>query len=752
MSSVGHRQLSSSPIWLDVVVIVGLAIALSILLVGIFIVGKRWHRAMLNRIEEAKQKRRSKDTFRQENGYSWDYVLVFPVRSSDVICNAEQRKFSTKIILDAITEAGLQVRLFYGLDGNKVYCKIRCPLQRLRQEAFRTNYKLLLNDEDLKVCLQRGRKNAWGPVNIPENPIETKISPYSFIYIKYDTDEEMLPLYKRYMSSENNNSSIFRPVDRLKLLMSIFVAKRSEDGCNLDINKLVQDGCVLQAGPLHDHVELRIIEEKWIKLISLPWDQPLNDVKDYFGEKVGVYFLFLGHNASWLLLASVFGFFSWVNVAATQNNPSPDILPYFSGFIVIWSTLFLEFWKRKEKRWAMQWGMVGFQEDEVIRPQFIGVKKPSPVDGQPEYFFPKNKKARLVTISSSVIGILIALVIGVVASTFVLRIALSNFNELNIGGVRFGGVLSSLLNAVTIQVLNSMYQDVAIKLTNYENHRTDTQFEDYLSAKTFAFQFVNSYSTLFYIAFVKPFLQQLDPCYDNCMTELQSVLGTIFLTRLALGNMMEVLLPLVTAYFDPHTQLAEDDDASALSEVEKCFMQPEYHVMLGPFVDYAELAIEFGYATLFVSAYPLAVCIAFISNYVGIRVHAWKLCEQYRRPEPRSCECIGTWYFFLEVMSTISIFTNAGLVAFTSTLSKQYRWSVRVWIFAGMSLILLGVKFLISEVISDETEDVTIQIKRIDFITSKLLHNRKDDTVINESSTAPAFGDFDIRLEDEDII
>lgn len=36
-----------------------------------------------------------------------------------------------------------------------------------------------------------------------------------------------------------------------------------------------------------------------------------------------------------------------------------------------------------------------------------------------------------------------------------------------------------------------------------ENHRTDTEYEDNLIAKTFMFQFVNSYASLVYIAFIK---------------------------------------------------------------------------------------------------------------------------------------------------------------------------------------------------------------------------------------------------------
>jgi hypothetical protein len=33
----------------------------------------------------------------------------------------------------------------------------------------------------------------------------------------------------------------------------------------------------------------------------------------------------------------------------------------------IWSTLFLEYWKRKEKLAAMKWGMVGFEDTQQDR-------------------------------------------------------------------------------------------------------------------------------------------------------------------------------------------------------------------------------------------------------------------------------------------------------------------------------------------------------------------------------------------------
>jgi hypothetical protein len=56
------------------------------------------------------------------------------------------------------------------------------------------------------------------------------------------------------------------------------------------------------------------------------------------------------------------------------------------------------------------------------------------------------------------------------------------------------------------QVMGAYYGDIATRLNDYENHRTNTLYEDQLIVKHFLFQFVNSYISFFYIAFVKVFL------------------------------------------------------------------------------------------------------------------------------------------------------------------------------------------------------------------------------------------------------
>lgn len=59
--------------------------------------------------------------------------------------------------------------------------------------------------------------------------------------------------------------------------------------------------------------------------------------------------------------------------------------------------------------------------------------------------------------------------------------------------------LRSVLHAVQIEVLSSVYTEISQRLNDLENHRTDTSFENALISKNFAFQFVNKYSACFYI-------------------------------------------------------------------------------------------------------------------------------------------------------------------------------------------------------------------------------------------------------------
>jgi hypothetical protein len=373
------------------------------------------------------------------------------------------------------------------------------------------NLKLKLEPGGLRALCQAGRTQGkevlWGALNIPDDCEETPIDPYEYIYCEYRANRlDLISLYQKY------DKTFFRGVDRLKIIYSILTAKSHDGGCNLDIYKLMKDKCLVSFFPLHDHVELIPLESSWLQVFQFPWNQPVTMVKDYFGEKIGLYFVWLGHYTTWLFFAAIVGFFCWINVAAEDNNPNAEIMPYFATFMAFWATLFLEYWKRKEITTAMEWGTVGFEQEELPRPQFTGVLKPNPINGRDYIYFPYSEKIRRLVQSSMIISVFVLAVVCAVGGIFILKLILTHMAVMTQGGIGFGGIVASIANAVVIQVMNAIYGEVAIQLTDFENHRTDTEYEDSLITKTFIFQFVNSYSPLFYIAFVKPFIGDLDPC------------------------------------------------------------------------------------------------------------------------------------------------------------------------------------------------------------------------------------------------
>jgi anoctamin-10/anoctamin-7 len=715
------------------------------------------------RIKKLKEKRKGfHDVFRAKNGYSWDWCLTFKVHTEVDRLNSRQEKFSFKVVLDRLADAGIETKLSYDSLRRHVFCKLRASQVRLGDEAQRIKFRMALDPNTVVQKLRQGKNERlengderviWNPVHIPETGfVETQLDPYEYLYAAFSTRAEHKQLFRTH---ERGNP--FGGTDRIKLIESILSSPVYDRGCGLQLQKCIYDEVLLGAFPLNDLVEQRSLENEVLTLWQLPWRLPVDKIREYLGEKIGFYFGWLSHYVTWLILPAIMGFLCWLDVAANDNNPNSKSAPVFAAFMAIWATLFLEAWKRKEKTYAMRWGMVGFESSQRTRAKFEGKPAPHPVTGEPYEYFPRQwQQLRIVQSSTVVLGLMLV-VLGIIASIFVLKIVLANSKELILyGDFQAGSTIASVVNAVQITVLNSVYSGIAVKLTEFENHRTDSQFEDSLTLKTFSFQFLNSFSALFYIAFVKPFIQETDACVgDNCLAELQTALGTIFLVQLAVNNLVEVGVPAIQQYYAAKD--AKEKEASLgiypedVSEVEHLLKLEEYHVLHGIFSDYAEMMIQFGYTTMFIAAFPLAAVMSFVNNYVEIRIDAVKILKLSRRPEPRGSEDVGTWFLILEVMGIIAVMTNAGIICYTGTFMENVRWVQRAWLFIIFSGIFLLLKLIIAIAIPDQPLDVSIQLKRNDFVVSKLIDDAQDEADDKTLDVdLDTLGHFEVRAVDDD--
>jgi anoctamin-10/anoctamin-7 len=715
----------------------------------------------------------------EKEGYSWDYVMAFKNRNFEEKkpkkLTQYQKENPFEKIVNRVKKGGLQIRLYTSVDQKLIICKIRCPLKRMKIFADKVDYRMKLDHDRLRKTSHTGIPSAnIGPIIIKDEKDQTWRSPYDNIYGKYDTDKRLQPLYTKYGSARIP----FRSVDRLKLTENI-IGEKGEGGCGLNIFKELDEGTVKAFFPLHEDAEKNILSRKWIVVYALPGSQPFGRIKDYFGEKIALYFAWLGHYTSMLGLSGLVGLATFILARIAGTNDT-KFMPAFGLFMCLWSSCFGEFWKRKNNTLSMEWGMQGFEEEEQVRPQFDGQKTMDPVTGEDEFLHdpPGCRRMRLI-VGLLVVLTMVSIVAGVVASIFLFDnwskhnpgpgcdFALNNAGDnckLN-KQVMLGPYFAQGLNSVSIMVMNSVYGSIAIGLTSWENHRTDTAYEDMLTAKVFCFEFINSYGALFYIAFFQSFVEGSEG--RDYLDELSMALGVIFISLLIFGNVDEILIPYTMRKFSEFTA-AKSKMGSVRSDAEVCYRAfprspvpplPPSPVWIRPhprphsphslcppspflqiqygladyepqdlFDDYQEMILQYGYTSLFVTAFPLAPLAALMNNYFEIRVDAYKLCSELRRPDPRGAEDIGTWYTILEIMGIIAVITNAGILCFTShRFTAGQSLSMKVWIFLIIEHAAFAVKFIIEAVVEDVPEDIQMQLERQDYLVTKLIMLEEDD-------------------------
>ncbi|XP_051990180.1 anoctamin-8-like [Xyrauchen texanus] len=294
------------------------------------------------------------------------------------------------------------------------------------------------------------------------------------------------------------------------------------------IPELILRGAILQIFPLHEQRIINQLMTSWVQAVCEK--QPLDDICDYFGVKIAMYFAWLGFYTNSMLYPAVIGFLLWI--FAESDQASQDICcVVFAIFNVVWATLFLERWKRREAELAYKWGTLDTPTEslEEPRPQFWGVKRRSPVTDCEEFFYPPWKRRMFCWFVSLPICILclcfvcLAMFVCLELQEFVMET-----KELP-SICRF---IPKLLLAITVTVCDEVYKKIALWLNDQENYRLQSTYDNNLILKTVFFQFINSYLSLFYIGF-----------YLKDMERLKEMLATLLIFRQFLQNIKEVLQP-----------------------------------------------------------------------------------------------------------------------------------------------------------------------------------------------------------------
>lgn len=308
---------------------------------------------------------------------------------------------------------------------------------------------------------------------------------------------------------------------------------------------LISANLIENALPLHSTEFLKHLQQKWVLSAG---KQPVDDIREYFGTEIAMYFSWLGHmtTALWFpallgLLMYLFGFKYRMTPAKVAQQDTFQLFSdisfvCFAFFNCVWSTAYLESWKRKQAELAFKWGTYDTNYDPYLqdpRPQFRGeFFAPNPVSGRIEPFYPAWKHAIVRY------GITYPLTLFFVICMFLTMLVV--FQVQDAADYQFGSTfllswicyLPMIVYALMIVISDKLYRQLALYLNDLENYRTDDEYEDFLISKIVIFQFVTAFGSLFYIAF-----------YLKDMKRLQETLATLLITRQITQNVMETAVP-----------------------------------------------------------------------------------------------------------------------------------------------------------------------------------------------------------------
>jgi len=330
----------------------------------------------------------------------FDYVLVFNMFEEEQTNKKTYHQTPTcKGILKALNDQGVYLATYLSFQMDEIYCLVRVESKKLRDFAERIKFPLEMEPAELEAlftgCVSVGdagkkrKLSAEDPltkfrekhkinVRVISDGVELKkldppidppseLKPFQKIFLPYD-DEVPRKLYKHADSSGDKNSAdessdgLFTYLQRLKLTYYYLKSPTEDGGCGIQIEKLLigsadggnaaeseiiknkhwkLDGGILKACfPLHNVNEKEYLYNRSSACSTFPWNHEFhNELRDYFGEKLILFYVFVGHYSLFLTVPALIGVVMQI-VVLGQNDYSHPALCFLGLVISVWYVLF----------------------------------------------------------------------------------------------------------------------------------------------------------------------------------------------------------------------------------------------------------------------------------------------------------------------------------------------------------------------------------------------------------------------------
>lgn len=502
----------------------------------------------------------------------------------------------------------------------------------------------------------------------------------------------------------------------------------------VDIKSCVRYKSVLCHYPLHsthtketlhnlwEHYFFTILYD-WLLGKDLKGLIPIFMQASYFGEKNAFFFAFITYYTAFLTWIAVPGLILFIVQMSTGSIDSVFI-PLYCSFLSLWITFFNKFWKRHELELAKVWNASSTKSADEEREEYVHEKTIDIRSKEVKKVDLSRNRLRNVTWTTGLIILGLGLIIGIYIGVTYLQNA----------------YLAGVVNGFAIFILSLIYKYFAWFLTNMENHHYKENWDNSYIIKIYAFQFVNSYLSLFAISFI-----------DQSVNSLFYSMASIFITSQILNNFLNFIVPyfidkylvdnFLKEFEKVHGSLEEDKEKKRVYEIEESYIkgapnQPLLQIFLPQastqlIFAYLDTIIQIGYLTMFSNAFPLAPLLSILANIWVIKGHVRNMIITQRRSIALGAKNIGIWREIIDFLAIITTCINVLVIYFTSTayygilesIFGMKQLIIMVYVLVGYEHILLGVKWIFGTAVKEVSKKVVRDEKKIEKLKQDALGN-----------------------------
>ncbi|KAK3558883.1 hypothetical protein QTP86_032149, partial [Hemibagrus guttatus] len=338
--------------------------------------------------------------------------------------------------------------------------------------------------------------------------------------------------------------------------------------------------------------EQKELRKSWARWTACFNGQPISDVRHYFGEKVALYFLWLGWYTFLLIPAALlgvivflYGLFFFKPNPLIQEVCESDIIMCplcdksckvwrlsdtctfakvstlfdnegtvaFAMFMAVWATVFLEFWKLHTASYVCEWKVFDWcEEEEELILEIVNNRNCKSMKYRHSYL-----RSTLILV---LMTLMLLLIIGLAQAIVVFRVIASvefakhtNWPFLSEHSSTVAFMLGAVLHFLTITIMTRINRKMALKLCELEKVRSHAAVERSFTVKMFTFQFFTLFSSLIYTAFFLGRINghpggyvriagiwRLEECHaSGCLTDLFIQMAIIMLLKQFISNVFQ---------------------------------------------------------------------------------------------------------------------------------------------------------------------------------------------------------------------